>query len=45
MDTEANRNAMKDADFSQWTTTEKVAEMIKNWVETEEYPKEIFYKV
>jgi len=36
---------MKDANFSEWTSTESIANKIKNWVETKEYPQEIFIKV
>jgi len=36
---------MKDADFSQWTSTDKIAQTIKTWAETKEFPNETFYKI
>ena len=45
LDTEANREAMKNADFSKWTSCDSVADKIKNWVETENYPEKTFYKI
>ena len=36
---------MKDANFDEWTKTESVAEKIKTWVETKEYPLDTFIKV
>jgi len=36
---------MKNADYSQWTSPDKIAETIKNWAETKEFPSDTFYKI
>jgi hypothetical protein len=36
---------MKDADFSKWTSTEKIAQTLKEWAESGQYPSDTFYRV
>lgn len=36
---------MKNADFSKWTTTDKIADTIKDWADNKEYPVESFYRI
>ncbi|EFC42688.1 predicted protein [Naegleria gruberi] len=38
LDTEANRNAMPNADFSNWTPLDHVSEKIVDWIECREKP-------
>ncbi len=38
LDTEANRKAMPDADFSTWAPTDKVADLIQSWARGENRP-------
>ena len=38
IDTPDNRKAMPDADFSQWSSPEKIAEMLLNWSEGKNKP-------
>ena len=44
IDTEANRQAMPDADYSKWTKREVIADTIKNLADTNEV-KESFIKL
>lgn len=45
IDTEANRQAMPQADFSKWTSPHSIAKTIKNWADSKNYPDGIFYQV
>jgi dihydropteridine reductase len=45
IDTEANRKAMPDADFTKWTKPETIATVIKDWADNKNYPKENYFKV
>ena len=36
---------MKKEDFSKWTSPDKIAETLKIWAETKNYPTETFYKI
>lgn len=36
---------MKEADFTKWTKPEDIADLIKKWADTQDYPKENFYKI
>lgn len=38
IDTQANRNAMPDADKSTWLPPEKVADILRAWAEGENRP-------
>ena len=38
IDTEANREAMPDADQNEWAPPEKVAQMVRQWAEGENRP-------
>lgn len=44
IDTQSNRSAMPDADFSSWTKPEEIARVLKNWADEKNYPSETYYK-
>ena len=45
IDTDSNRKAMPDADFSKWTKKEDIANTIKNMADSQIYPTEGFLKL
>jgi len=45
LDTEANRLAMPTSDFSKWSSPKIIAETIKDWADSKNYPNENFFKV
>jgi dihydropteridine reductase len=44
IDTESNRKAMPDADFSSWTKPEEIAKVMKKWADEKNYPSDTYYK-
>jgi dihydropteridine reductase len=45
IDTDANRQAMPNADHSNWTSPDKIAGTIKQWADNKNYPIDGFFKI